>query len=133
MMEKISLENYEVLHEKPVKNITKECSNIDLSWSQILYQIQGKPILNNLEGYALHGNITAIMGSSGAGKTSLLNALSCRIAKNWKAKISGEIFANDVKLTNSLFGKIAAYVMQQDILMETLTARGLLQKNIYII
>jgi len=64
------------------------------------------------------------MGSSGAGKTSLLNALSCRLEKGWQTKISGSIFANDIKLTNELFGKIAAYVMQQDILMETLTPRG---------
>ena len=108
----------------PSKSITKSSCNIDLTWSEVTYQIKDKIILNNLDGFAVHGQITAIMGSSGAGKTSLLNALSCRIETSWRTKISGAIFANDVKLTNQLFGKIAAYVMQQDILMETLTPRG---------
>ena len=124
------MDTYEIFHEKNETpethkiNITKSCSNIDLSWSNITYEIKGKKVLDNIQGYALHGQLTAIMGSSGAGKTSLLNALSCRINKNWKSTISGSIYANEIKLTNTLFGKIAAYVMQQDILMETLTAKG---------
>ena len=34
-----------------------------------------KKILNNLSGYAKPGELTAIMGASGSGKTSLLNVI----------------------------------------------------------
>jgi ABC-type multidrug transport system ATPase subunit len=42
---------------------------------------QKKPqkVLKNLSGYALPGQTLYIMGASGAGKTSLMNALSDRI------------------------------------------------------
>jgi ABC-type multidrug transport system ATPase subunit len=38
-------------------------------------------VLKNLTGYALPGQTLYIMGASGAGKTSLMNALSDRIHK----------------------------------------------------
>ncbi len=52
------------------------------------------------------------MGASGAGKTSLLNALSDRISLKRGSKLSGNILLNDqIKLTNEVFGKVAGYVM----------------------
>lgn len=57
------------------------------------------------------------MGASGAGKTSLLNILSDRIALKRGSKLSGDIFINDShKLTQDLFGTVGGYVMQDDIL-----------------
>lgn len=38
--------------------------------------------------------MTAIMGSSGAGKTSLLNVLACRIINNDVASLKGKLTAN---------------------------------------
>jgi ABC-type multidrug transport system ATPase subunit len=58
------------------------------------------------------------MGSSGAGKTTLLNVISGRVA-NFK----GELFANKHPYTFETFGTFANYVMQQDLLMQTLTVR----------
>ena len=126
------MENYEIFPENNEKNnvnLTKTRSNIDLTWSKMTYKIKDKIILDELDGFSLSGQVTAIMGSSGAGKTSLLNALSCRIESSWKSTVSGVIYANGIKLTNNLFGKIAAYVMQQDILMETLTPKGFILIN----
>jgi ABC-type multidrug transport system ATPase subunit len=52
------------------------------------------------------------MGSSGAGKTSLLNLISDRIKKGLNVKISGKVTINDkMELNQELFGKIGAYVM----------------------
>lgn len=46
-----------------------------------------KEILKGVTGLIQHGKVTAIMGASGAGKTSLLNILACRISKTRKVKI----------------------------------------------
>ena len=56
-------------------------------------------------GFALPGTTTYIMGASGAGKTSLLNALSDRIKKGKGTKLEGEVLLNDkYRLDQKLYG-----------------------------
>ena len=70
------------------------------------------------------GTTLYIMGSSGAGKTSLLNMLSDRISLKNGATISGKVIINDsMELSQKNFGSIAAYVMQDDILFQSFTPR----------
>lgn len=70
------------------------------------------------------GETLFIMGSSGAGKTSLLNILSDRINLTNGARIKGRVMVNDtVELKGSRFGKIASYVMQDDVLMSCFTPK----------
>ena len=52
-------------------------------------------IVKGASGYALPGTTLYIMGSSGAGKTSLLNMLSDRISLKNGANSSGKILIND--------------------------------------
>ncbi len=64
------------------------------------------------------------MGASGAGKTSLMNALSDRIAINKSCTLTGQSLINDsVPLTSKLFGTCASYVMQDDVIFEYFTVR----------
>lgn len=64
------------------------------------------------------------MGASGAGKTSLLNALSDRIGLKRGDSLTGDIMLNDrYKLTQQVFGKFGNYVMQDDILFKHFTVR----------
>lgn len=79
------------------------------------------------------------MGASGAGKTSLMNALSDRISITKNAKLTGEIKINDnYTLNQQLFGSCATYVMQDDVLFpyftvkEALTFSARLRLNIPI-
>jgi ABC-type multidrug transport system ATPase subunit len=58
------------------------------------------------------------MGASGAGKTTLLNVLACRISDK-----QGTLKANNMDYTFRNFGDFANYVMQNDVLMQTLTVR----------
>jgi len=58
------------------------------------------------------------MGSSGAGKTTLLNIVAGRVT-NFK----GELYANNSPYNYDTFGDFANYVMQSDVLMQTLTVR----------
>ena len=58
------------------------------------------------------GHLTFIMGASGAGKTSLLNRLSDRIASKLGDTLTGSVTFNDQHtLDGNLFGKYASYVM----------------------
>lgn len=82
-----------------------------------------KEILKGVTGIIKHGKVTAIMGASGAGKTSLLNILACRIEKSRHVKISGDVLVNMRPYNYDGFGDFANYVMQHDILMQTLTVR----------
>ena len=59
------------------------------------------------------------MGASGAGKTTLLNILACRI----NPSEGGKLYANNMPYNYELFGEFANYVMQSDVLMQTLTVR----------
>lgn len=83
-----------------------------------------KPILSEVNGYARSGETTFIMGSSGAGKTSLLNVLCDRIKKRGLGvKYSGDVKLNSyMPVTSKNFGNYGAYVMQDDNLFPTMTA-----------
>jgi ABC-type multidrug transport system ATPase subunit len=52
-------------------------------------------VLKNISGYANPGQTLYIMGSSGAGKTSLMNALSDRININKSNIVTGNVMVND--------------------------------------
>lgn len=85
-------------------------------------------VIKSASGYALPGQTLFIMGASGAGKTSLLNILSDRIAVRKGSKLSGDIFLNDTtRLNQDVFGNIGAYVMQDDILFMHFTPREALR------
>ena len=85
--------------------------------------IERRTILNDISGVCPGGYITAILGSSGAGKTSLLNVLACRITNTPLTKLEGTLTANGQPYDYSKFYSFSSYVMQNDILMQTLTVR----------
>lgn len=81
-------------------------------------------VLKGVSGFAIPGQTTYIMGTSGAGKTSLLNILSDRVAQRSGSKITGQVLLNDqIPLKREMFGKIASYVMQDDVLFQFFTPR----------
>lgn len=76
----------------------------------------------------LSGTVTAIMGPSGAGKTSLLNALAGRLEKRRLCcgggkgrRLSGIVRINGVEVSPAVVREMSAYVTQEDVLPETLT------------
>ncbi|PNF40449.1 hypothetical protein B7P43_G16081, partial [Cryptotermes secundus] len=85
-------------------------------------------ILENTSGKVQSGNLVAVMGSSGCGKTSLLAAVSSRI----KGTISGEVLLCGRPVDGSLLTRISGFVPQQDITVESLTAKEHLQFMSYI-
>ncbi|KAL2223218.1 P-loop containing nucleoside triphosphate hydrolase protein [Thermoascus aurantiacus ATCC 26904] len=82
-----------------------------------------KTVLDGVSAYMPSGSLTAIIGGSGSGKTSLLNVMAGRMASS-RMKISGTTTFNgspDIRRVRS------AYVMQQDVLIPTLTVRETLR------
>ncbi len=78
-----------------------------------------KAILKAVNAYMPSGSLTAIIGASGSGKTSVLNTLSKRIAVE-RLRTTGDITYNG---SSQLEIVRSAYVMQQDVLLSTLTVR----------
>lgn len=80
-------------------------------------------ILYNVQGYAESGQLLAIMGPTGCGKTSLLNILSDRIPTGGSENIrlTGNVLINGTKRNSEVFRKHSAYVLQDDKLFAHLT------------
>ena len=82
-----------------------------------------RTILKDVSAHIPSGTVTAIIGSSGSGKTSVLNCLSHRI-EGARLSTSGSILYNG---SPDLSSVRSAYVMQQDVLIPTLTVRETLR------
>jgi len=80
-----------------------------------------KHILSEVSGRAIGGRILAIMGGSGAGKTSLLDVLTLRAAKF--GRVTGSVTLNGEPLTPDRFLKSTSYVLQEPLLWSQLTTR----------
>lgn len=91
----------------------------DLSFSNITYSIHhSNPILREISGQAKSGELLAIMGASGAGKSSLLDILAKKCKSGY---VTGEILVNEMQISNDQFKSLVGYVDQEDTLMSTLT------------
>lgn len=81
-----------------------------------------RTIVENLTGIARPGEIVGLLGPSGSGKTVLLNIFSDRLHPPKGSQYARNVYINNqIPLSRSLFGRVAAYVMQDDVLLETLT------------
>ncbi|KAI5060290.1 hypothetical protein GOP47_0024710 [Adiantum capillus-veneris] len=78
----------------------------------------GKKILCNVTGKLSSGRVTAVMGPSGAGKTTFLNALA---GKAYSSTTTGEILINGRPDPISCYKKIIGFVPQDDIVHGDLT------------
>jgi len=88
-----------------------------------LWTRETKSILKPMSGHFLPGRLVAIMGPSGAGKTSFLNLLSRRTKTG---KVEGEILISGHHISLEQSKRMSAYVMQEDTLLGNLTPRELI-------
>lgn len=77
-------------------------------------------LLKGISGYFEKGKMTALMGSSGAGKTTLMDVLSLRKASG---DVSGEIRINGFPQDADGFRRMSGYVEQFDTQSPQLTVR----------
>ncbi|KAL8130618.1 hypothetical protein V2J09_019773 [Rumex salicifolius] len=93
---------------------------IEIAFKDLNLKLKGKQkyFLRNLNGRITPGRIAAVMGPSGAGKTSFLTALA---GKTIGCTTSGLILINGVKESIHSYRKIVGFVPQDDIVHGDLT------------
>ncbi|KAH8904633.1 pleiotropic drug resistance protein [Coniochaeta sp. PMI_546] len=83
-----------------------------------------KTLIHSVSASLRPGTLTAILGGSGSGKTTLLNTISERMTSSPRLAQSGTTLFNGQPSVHTVRH---AYVMQQDVLLPTLTVRETLQ------
>ncbi|KAI8622739.1 hypothetical protein BC830DRAFT_1159973 [Chytriomyces sp. MP71] len=78
----------------------------------------GRRVLGGVTGKIREGRMTAIIGPSGAGKTTFMNVLMGKVSKT-----GGKIFINGRESQMHLYRKVIGYVPQEDVMMKELTVR----------
>ncbi|KAJ3104864.1 hypothetical protein HK100_003992, partial [Physocladia obscura] len=81
-------------------------------------QPDSRKILKGISGFVKAGQLLAIMGGSGAGKTTFLDILANR---SKQGSIEGTIYVNGKKISAEEYRHMIGYVDQEDALMDTLT------------
>lgn len=97
------------------------------TWKDLDYTVKAdggeKPLLRKVSGYCKAGTITALMGSSGAGKTTLMD---CLAARKDEGTLTGEVMLNGQRLPVS-FQRTTGYCEQLDIHLPQATVREALE------
>ncbi|ETM55036.1 hypothetical protein L914_01701 [Phytophthora nicotianae] len=86
-------------------------------------------VLKGISGYALPGTITALMGSSGAGKTTPMDVIAGR---KTGGKISGQTLLNGHSATDLAIRRSTGYCEQMDIHSESATIREALTFSAFL-
>ncbi len=89
-----------------------------LQFENVSYQLNGKTILSDIQGIALPGQLMAIMGASGAGKTTFLDILA---RKNKRGTVKGNFYVNGEKVLDGEYRSVIGFVDQEDTMLPTLT------------
>ncbi|ORZ41275.1 P-loop containing nucleoside triphosphate hydrolase protein [Catenaria anguillulae PL171] len=105
-----------------------EESRIGVAFSNVIYSITTgsgkkattKRILKDVSCSFKPGRFTVILGASGAGKTSLLNAIA---GETKIGSITGNLYLNGQAATGADVKKVSGYVTQEDIVLGTMSVR----------
>lgn len=89
-----------------------------LQFQNVSYGLNGKPILSGIQGICHPGEVTAIMGASGAGKTTFLDILA---RKNKRGQVAGDFFVNGERVADNDYKNVIGFVDQEDTMLPTLT------------
>jgi ABC-type multidrug transport system fused ATPase/permease subunit len=89
-----------------------------LHFTGITYTLGSRVILDSISGSVKPGQVMAIMGASGAGKSTFLDILA---RKRKRGMVSGTTLVNGREVRDGEFKSIMGFVDQEDTLMSTLT------------
>ncbi|KAI1410760.1 hypothetical protein F5Y13DRAFT_167326 [Hypoxylon sp. FL1857] len=91
---------------------------LSFAYSNLSFQPKGsaRPILQNVTGSIERGSLTAVMGGSGAGKSTFVNVLMGKVTNT-----GGTVMINNVPGKIKRYKKLIGYVPQDDIVLPELT------------
>ncbi|KAI7200630.1 hypothetical protein KC316_g2593, partial [Hortaea werneckii] len=89
-----------------------------MHFENVSYNLKGKSILSGISGSVHPGELLAIMGASGAGKTSFLDILA---RKKKRGAVLGDFWLNGEKVSDDDFRSVIGFVDQDDTMLPTLT------------
>ncbi|GAA5941477.1 putative ATP-dependent permease ADP1 [Sporobolomyces koalae] len=90
-----------------------------LQFSDITYTLSsGRRVLDGVSGAVQPGEVMAVLGASGAGKSTFLDILA---RKSKRGTVGGQILVNGRKVPSSEYRRVVGFVDQEDTLMGTLT------------
>lgn len=89
-----------------------------LQFENVSYHLNGKQILGGIQGISLPGQLMAIIGASGAGKTTFLDILA---RKNKRGVVEGIFYVNGEKVNDDEYRSVIGFVDQDDTMLPTLT------------
>ncbi|KAL9581236.1 MAG: hypothetical protein Q9212_004017 [Teloschistes hypoglaucus] len=101
-----------------LERLMAEHKPASLQFDSVSYHLNGKQILSGVQGIALPGQIMAIMGASGAGKTTFLDILA---RKNKRGVTEGNLYVNGEKVLDNEYRSVIGFVDQDDTMLPTLT------------
>lgn len=104
---------------------TQSSAALTLAFANVQAHVPGRQVLFSVAGAVQGGQLTMLMGASGAGKTTLFDILSHRPSNG--LKYSGDISLNGEPFDLDKFHALAAYVTQDSFLFACLTVRESLQ------
>jgi ABC-type nitrate/sulfonate/bicarbonate transport system ATPase subunit len=95
---------------------------IDFTFNKLGLELKSSKVrvLNDVTGSIRHGRITAVMGPSGAGKTTFLTTLA---NKSYYGRTLGEVLINGKRDSLNRHRKIVGFVPQEDVMKRGLTVK----------
>eukprot|EP01029_Cantina_marsupialis_P020357 TRINITY_DN4770_c0_g1_i2.p1 TRINITY_DN4770_c0_g1~~TRINITY_DN4770_c0_g1_i2.p1 ORF type:complete len:1323 (+),score=438.91 TRINITY_DN4770_c0_g1_i2:94-4062(+) len=107
---------------------------IDFTFAGVCYDVDvkvektktKKRLLNGINGFVKSGSMTALMGASGAGKTTLIDVLAMRKTAGY---IKGEFRMNGKTFDKKTLDNVSGYVEQSDALAALDTVKEILEFN----
>ncbi|TMW65969.1 hypothetical protein Poli38472_003734 [Pythium oligandrum] len=109
---------------------------VTLAFKDLRYSVQDPnnpkqqlELLKGITGLALPGSVTALMGASGAGKTTLMDVIAGR---KTEGTISGSILMNGYEATDLVIRRSTGYCEQVDVHLESATFREALTFSAFL-
>lgn len=89
-----------------------------LQFENVSYTLGGKKILSDIQGSVPPGQVMAIIGASGAGKTTFLDILA---RKNKRGTVTGNFYVNGEPVPDNEYRRLFGFIDQEDTMLPTLT------------
>jgi len=108
------------------RGIKQKVQTVTIEFRDLSVTIKGqqnKTLLDRVSGTFRAGHMSAIMGPTGAGKTTFLNAVCGKLKTRGGWEVSGDVLINGQKTNITDLKPVIGFVPQDDVVHESMTVR----------